>query len=211
MDGQATVTDALERCRTQLNELRTRGCEVTVLLRDLSRGLLDDGRPTTAADIERLSRFRAAFEQLQQNIPRSGASPAGDDDWNAGDSSFTVLQDELESQTLIQATLSKLARVAMIKHAEQPEFAPWQRCRDDGTKLREELLSVSATQARVTAEQFLTPQTPLNAIVTLVADGDGLSDERWTLLLDSVSAAYGREISTAIARGKLILTSGTRA
>ena len=205
MDGQATATDALERCRTQLSELRVHGCEVTARLRDLSRGLLDDGRPPTAADIELLSRFRAAWERLQQNIPRSGASPAGDE----VDSSFTVLQDEIESQTLIQATLSKLARVAMIQHAEQPEFAPWQRCLDDGTRLREELLSVPATQARVTAEQFLTPQTPLNAIVTLVADGDGLSDERWTLLLDSVSAAYGREVSTAIARGKLILTSGT--
>ena len=211
MDGETTVTDALERCRRQLSELQAHGCEVTALLRDLSRGLFDDGRPPTAADINLLSRFRTAFERLQQNIPRSGASPAGDDDWNEGDSSFTVLQDELESQTLIQATLSKLERVAMIQHAEQPDFAPWQRCLDDGTKLREELLSVPATQARVTAEQFLAPQTPLNAIVTLVADGDGLSDERWTLLLDSVSAAYGREVSTAIARGKLILTSGTRA
>ena len=211
MDGETTVTVALERCRTQLSELRSHGCEMTALLRDLSRGLLDDGRPPTAADIERLARFRAEFEQLQWNIPQSGASPAGDDDWNEGDSSFTVLQDELESQTLVQATLSKLERVAMIQHAEQPEFAPWQRCLDDGTKLREELLSVHATQARVTAEQFLAPQTPLNAIVTLVADGDGLSDERWTLLLDSVSAAYGREVSTAIARGKLIMTSGTRA
>ena len=207
VNGEATVTDALERCRRQLSELRAHGCEVTALLRDLSRGLLDDGCPPSAADIELLSRFRAEFEQLQRSVPQSGTSLPRDE----GDSSFTILQDELESQTLIQATLSKLASVAMIQHAEQPEFAPWQCCLDDGTRLREELLSVPATQARVTAEQFLTPQTPLNAIVTLVADGDGLSDERWTLLLDSVSAAYGREVSTAIARGKLILTSGTRA
>ena len=112
---------------------------------------------------------------------------------------------------MIQATLSKLESVALIEHVGEPGFAPWQHCLDEGTRLRGELLSVPALQARFAAEQFLDPQTPLHAVVTLVADGDELSDERWTLLLDSVSAAYGRELSTAIARGKLILRSGTRA
>ena len=205
MNGQTTVADALKQCRMQFTELQTLGIDVSALLRDMSRELLETGRPPAARSIEQLAKYRSDFDQLQMTIPRVGAAAP------CGAASLTGIQDELESRGLIHATLERLECLAMIQHIEQGEFAPWQPCLDEGTKLREELLSVPTPQARATAEEFLSHQAPLNAVVTLVADGCELTDERWSLLLDSVSAAYGRELSTAIARGKLVLTSGTRA
>lgn len=121
------------------------------------------------------------------------------------------LQAELESQAIIQSALRRLDEIGQVQHTEQPEFAPWQRCLDDGMNVRAELSCSSTTQAKSVAEQFLSPQSPLNAALTLVIGGHELTDDRWSMLLDSVSAAYGREISTAIARGKLILRTDVRA
>jgi hypothetical protein len=218
MGGHAIVADELERCRTQLAGLRAFGTDVSGLLRGMSRELLDSGRPPTLADIDQLTRIRAEFAQLKSEISRESEIPESERLEEGGrsedvgeDRSLTEIQEELESRGLIRATLSKLECVAMIQHAGQPDFAPWRRCQEDGTRLREELLSAPVPQARVTAERFLEPQSPLNAIATLVTEGEDLSDERWTQLLDSVSSAYGREVSTAIARGKLIVTSGTTA
>ena len=205
MNGQTTVADALEQCRLQLTELQTLGIGVSALLREMSGELLETGRPPAASSIEQLAKYRSDFDRLQLNLPTVGATAS------CRDASLAGIQDELESRGLIQTTLERLKCLTMIRHIEQGKFAPWQPCLAEGTKLREELLTVPTPQARATAEKFLSQQAPLNAVVTLVADGCELTDERWSLLLDSVSAAYGRELSTAIARGKLVLTSGTRA
>lgn len=207
MDRLPNDPEVLQQCRAQLAQLQSQGAHICALLRSLSRQVLEDRDVPSAPSIERLQQYRQDFDSLRAIIPRSDAARHGD--WE--ELSLTGLRDELEAQAVIQATLSRLERFSMIQHVEQPEFAPLQRCLADGTKLRQELLSVPAAQARVAAEQFLSPQTPLNAIVTLVSDGPELSDERWSVLLDSVLAAYGREVSTAIARGKLILASETRA
>jgi hypothetical protein len=201
------VASTFEHCRTQLDELRAHSTEVCTLLRDLSRELLDRGQPPSLSAIERLRKFRADFEQLQSAI----AIPDSASGTQNGECSLASLQEELDSQELIQVSLARVEFFSQVRHVEQPEFAPWQRCLADGTKLRDELVSAPTAVARLTAERFLSPLAPLNAIVTLLAEGRELSDERWSLLLDSVSAAYGREVSTAIARGKLVLMSGARA
>lgn len=207
MDLPLNEHDGLKQCRDQLARLQAQRADICALLRNLSREILEGSGVPPAQSIDRVLQFRRDFDSLRAGIPQSEAAGPLDNDTI----SLAGMQEELDSQTMIQATLRRLERFAMIRHVEQPEFAPLKRCLADGTRLREVLLSVPAPQARVTAEQFLAPDAPLNAIVTLVSDGPELSDERWSVLLDSVSAAYGREVSTAIARGKLVLTSGTRA
>lgn len=199
------LKNKLNQYRAQLSELRSIGTDLCALMRDLSRELLTEGRAPSAEAIGQLAAFRSGFEQVQSAILGSNRNA------NAGEQSLTSLTDVVDSQAVIQQTLARLDCFANIQHVEQPEFAPLRRCQEDGSRLRQELLAAPVFQARAAAEQFLSPQTPLNAFVTLVADGSELSDERWTTLLDSVSAAYGREVTTAIARGKLVLMSGTRA
>lgn len=205
LNGQIAVSNALERSCVQLAELQTLSADACITLRDMARGLADTGRPPTIAATDRLRIFRSQFERLQASVMRSGNSI------HREEHSLRSLREELEAQHVVQTTLARLDSLAMIQHAEQREFAPWQRCLAEAVRLRQELLSSPATAVHEKARQFLEPQTPLNAIITLVIEGSQLSDERWTVLLDSASAAYGREITTAIARGKLVLMSGTRA
>jgi hypothetical protein len=210
VDGPTSISESLERCRKRLARLQSLGAELGGVLRATAGELLESGRLPSGELIEQLQEFRSEFQQLDADIPRS-TTEASEGDRESGEvRSLLDIQEDLEVQSLIHASLTRLECVSMIRHVEQEEFKPWQRCLEDGTRLRSELLSVPATQARVAAEQFLSPQAPLNAVVTLVADGRRLTDERWTALLDSVSVAYGREVTTAIARGKLVLVTGSR-
>jgi hypothetical protein len=55
------------------------------------------------------------------------------------------------------------------------------------------------------ADELLEGRHPLSAVLQLVAEAEQLTDEAWTELQDRVSASYGRELSTAIARGRITI------
>ncbi|MBS0202370.1 MAG: hypothetical protein JSS49_05675 [Planctomycetes bacterium] len=207
MDSQTIVAAPLEECRLQLASLREVGLRICAVLREMSREMLESSQLPSADSLQELTRFQSEFTQLQSRI--LPPDTAERDLVTAG--SLMELQAELESQAIIQSALRRLNEIDQVQHTEQPEFAPWQRCLDDGMNVRAELSSSSTTQAKAVAEQFLSLRSPLNAALTLVTGGHELTDDRWSMLLDSVSAAYGREISTAIARGKLILKTDVRA
>lgn len=211
VNQQAIPLEPLARCREQLKHLQASAIDVGALLRHLSRELADRGEAPSADSLDCLSQFKIEVEQLKSSVSANAPSSRINDAGLEGEPSLPRLQEEIDSLAVIQATLDKLDRIPMIRHLEQPEFAPWQRCLAEGTQLRNQLLAGPTHQARRQAEQFLAPQTPLNAIVTLIAEGSQLSDERWSMLLDAVSAEYGREVSTAIARGKLVMTPATQA
>ncbi|MCA9077272.1 MAG: hypothetical protein KDA93_19760 [Planctomycetaceae bacterium] len=50
---------------------------------------------------------------------------------------------------------------------------------------------------------------PANALLSLIRDGDRLSDKEWAALQETVNDAYGSVISTAAVRGRLTLESTT--
>lgn len=210
VDQQPDSAESLDRCREHLQQVQRRATEIGALLRKLSRELVEQGTTPSADSLEQLAQFRVTFAQLHNSLSPSATGGAPDGVETDRESTLIELQEELDSRAVIQATLERLERVSTIRHVEQPEFGPWQRCLTDGIQLRNQLLASPSRQARGQAERFLATQTPLNAIVTLVAEGSQLSDERWSTLLDAVSAEYGREVSTAIARGKLVMTSDTQ-
>lgn len=211
VDQQTHSAESLNHCRQQLQQVLGHATEIGVLLRRLSRDLSEQGTTPSANSLEQLSQFRVRFEQLHSSISPSTTGRSAERVGTDREPSLAELQDELNSQAVIQETLERLESVSKIRHVEHAEFGPWQRCLAEGNQLRNQLLSAPAAEARSEAERFLSNQTPLNAIVTLLAEGSQLSDERWSTLLDIVSTVYGREVSTAIARGKLVMTSGTQA
>lgn len=205
-----TNTAVLDRCREQLTQLQAQRADVCAVLREVSAKLLETGQPPAPGEIEQIRQFQARFQLLAASVT-SERSQAGSKPQS--ESSLNNLREELDLQIIVQASIARLDQIARITHVEQAEFLPWKRCLDDATKLRDQLLSTSASAPtrRAAAEQILGPKAPLGAIASLVSEGSDLSDERWSTLIDMVSAAYGREITTAIARGKLLLMSGNRA
>lgn len=207
MDSQLIDANALQQCRTRLHELQRLSDDVCELMRGVARALRDTGESPDPDAVEQLAQFRQDYERLRDDIPPLGHTIG----IQGEERSLNAIQTELESLALVRATLERLEFMSTIQHVDQPGFEPWQNCLADGTRLREQLLASTAAEARTVAEDFLSAPTPLNATITLITDGAALSDERWSVLLDSVAEAYGRELSTAIARGKLNLIPNTRA
>lgn len=206
MDGQTIVADPIDECRLQLARLRDAGIRLSARLRQMSLDMIERSDLPDADVIDELIQFRNEFDRLQAGIPRSGGTSGG----HQQDPSLVEIQQELDAQATIQSALRRLDMLLQIHHIDQPDFAPWQRCLADARRLQGELVAASAAHALSTAEQFLSPQGPLNALLRLVSEGQELTDEQWSQLHDSVSAAYGREISTAVSRGKLSLRTGVR-
>ena len=207
MDSQLTDADALQRCRTSLHALRRFSDDVCELMRGLARVLRDTGRPPSLTTLDQLAQYRSEYEQLRAEVPHLGNMSGN----SSEDRSLEEIETELESLALVRATFERLELVPLIRHIDQIDFAPWRNCLADGTRVREQLLVMSAADAKDAAEQFLSKPAPLNAAITMITDSAALSDERWSLLLDAVTEGYGRELSTAIARGKLILMSNASA
>jgi len=207
VNSQLADPDALQKCRTSLHALRRSSDDVCELMRGLARVLRDTGRPPNLTTLDQLAQYRSDYERLRADVPRLGNMTGSPSD----DRSLDEIETELESLALVRATFERLELVPLIRHIDQIDFAPWRNCLADGEQLREQLLVMSAADARTAAEQFLSKPAPLNAAITMITDSAALSDERWSHLLDTVSAGYGRELSTAIARGKLNLMSNASA
>lgn len=204
MDTPIASSTVWERCSAELAELQARGMEICAAMRRASQTLQETGSPPANSLIDELSQFRFRFEQVRSVVFPSAAVQASQQD---GYLSIQSLTDEVGSRAIVRKALRRLEHLCKIRHLEQPDFLPWQRCLAEGERLRETLLCAPALETRPIAEGFCDPVSPLNAAVSLVVDSTELSDERWQELADLVAKTYGRELTTAIARGKLAVTT----
>lgn len=197
------IQDVLEPCRERQARLRTAADDLARDLHDAAASLSRTGIPVPPATLDRLKRFRTEFDDVCAQLSR--VSPV------APLPTLTVIERELDTLELIRRALERLELVPRIQHREQSRFLAWDRCLAELARWKDQLTSSDRDLARRSAEEFLAPEAGLNAVVTLVADGESLTDDQWSTLLDAVAGVYGREISTAIARGKLFLVPGSRA
>lgn len=204
MDTPIASSTVWERSSAELAELQARGMDICAAMRRASQTLQETGRPPANSLIDELSQFRFRFEQVRSVVFPSAAVEASQQD---GYVSIQSLTDEVGSRAIVRKALRRLDHLCNIRHVEQPDFAPWQRCLDEGQRLRETLLCSPAIETRAAAEDFCAPDSPLNAAVSLIVDSAELSDQHWQELADLVTTTYGRELTTAIARGKLAVST----
>ena len=125
----------------------------------------------------------------------------------AGATSITQLEQEFEHRVSVRSALTVLDRLDEIQLTDERDSAPWQRCLSEGRAIRHELATNPPSLVAVQANRLVSGDHPLSGVVTLVADRDELPDERWRTLHDAVLASYGRDLATAIARGRLTMPS----
>lgn len=206
-EDQTIVDEVLERIQLQIGDLRERSGRLSAALRAVSRDLAESGRVPSAPLIADLRRFRSDFHEWPS---RWGAgSPAGEDrDGSAVvATSITQLEREFEHRVSVRSALAVLGRLEAIRVTDERDSAAWQPCLDEGRAIRRELAASPPSLAAVPANRLVSGDHPLSGIVTLIADRDELSDERWRTLHDVVLASYGQELATAIARGRLTMPS----
>ena len=126
---------------------------------------------------------------------------------------LTTLLNEIAETELRQSkgeevrrqSLSVLDRVLMLAHAADAGFSPLHACQDTARALHGTITDGSWHALPAETEALSEGHHALAQLLTLVEDGDELSDELWTELHESVSAAFGQQLATAAARARLVL------
>ncbi len=188
------MTDDITRWEQQLGELRESSQLLSAGLTAAAQELREHGTEPPAELVSRLDRFRARFQELRVEL--RGRFP---DAQTAA--SIEDLQTALASHAQVQAALQVVDAAARIQHREVSGFPPLNRVWDQCRTVREQLLT--APPARDAASALLEGRHPLAALVHLVREAETLSDERWESLQELVATQFGRELATAVVRGRL--------
>lgn len=188
------MTDDHTRWELQLRELRIRSQQLSAELTLAAQELREQGMEPPAELISRLDDFRTSFQELKTEL-RSRFSEA------QTATSLEDLQTVLANHAQVEAALEVLDTAARLQHREVTGFPPLSRVWDQCRSVREELLTTPP--AREAASALLEGRHPLAALVHLVCAADTLSDERWQTLQELVASQFGRELATAVVRGRV--------
>lgn len=115
-------------------------------------------------------------------------------------------RDQLEA--LRGQAVAVLDRVLALKSADGKTLAPLDECQKRAREQREAIGRASAIDLPADATRLAEGDHAFNALLTLV-EGDGLSDDVWASSLDAVELAFGKPLSVAVARSKIVAPAGT--
>ena len=198
-----------ERFQRQCGDLRERGGHLSAALREISRGLLENGRVPSSRLIGDLRRFQSDFRELQWQW-RSGSDLAENQNGPTVEvESLSDLEREFEYRVSVRSALAMLDRLDAIRLTDERDTANWQCCLSEGRAIRNELAACPSSLAATHANRLLSSEHPLGAVMALIVDRDELSDERWWALHDAVVEVYGRDLATAIARQRFMMPSAS--
>ncbi|MBI1346685.1 hypothetical protein GC163_10400 [bacterium] len=184
----------LARWQQELLELRGISQGLSAQLLAAADDLRDQGSGIPNDLLTQLSRYGMRLQTLQASLrlayPQLPGNPSLDD-----------LEVLLQSQQHVQQALQVLDSASRLKHREQLAFAPLNRVLELCQSLREQLATPGASGE--TAEDLVEGRHAVAALVQLVREPDSLTDERWQSLQELVARQFGRELATAVARGRV--------
>jgi len=182
------------RWQQELSELRGISQGLSAQLIAAADDLRDEGLIVPAALLAQLEEYSARFHSVQATLQRELSLPLNV-------ASLDELELALQGQQQVQQALQVLESAARLKHREQAAFAPLNRVLELCQSLREQLTTTPV--AVETADELIAGRHAVAALVRLVREPDSLSDERWQSLQELVANHFGRELATAVARGRV--------
>lgn len=103
--------------------------------------------------------------------------------------------------------LGVLDRVLGLSHADQKEYAPLVATQATAADRRKTIAEAPVLELPGDATRLAEGEHPFNALLTLVA-GEALSDDLWASSLEAVEAEFGKPLSVAVARSKIVAPAG---
>jgi len=185
-------------------------------LMEAARQLQTPGLPPLDALVAELSSCRREFINLRDRTLTLGQSlevacPPVENLANLED--LTTLLNEIAETELRQSrseemrrrSLSVLDRVLVLRHTADVGFSPLCACQESARALHGAIANVPWRALPAEAEPLAEGEHAMTHLLTLVEDGDELSDDLWAQLHESVGAAFGKSLATAAARARLVL------
>lgn len=186
----------LTELRGEVERLRVVRSQLAQRLDDAASELESPGRPPAVLLIDDLRSYRDRLRILATEL-------GAENELNAETVSFVALERLVEDRDCRQCAESVLEKLCELTHVDIPDFAPLALCRQEASRLCE--LSVELIASARNADLLLLRQQkhPLNSLIRLCEEGDRLSDNEWTACQDEVATNYGRQLATALTRGRI--------
>jgi hypothetical protein len=106
-----------------------------------------------------------------------------------------------EARTRVMAVLD---RVLTISHSDGPNFAALVQCLVKAKEIRQSAQDPKAFDSEQ-APAFLDNIPAFAALLSIIEGRDALDDDKFAILDETVTSAFGRTLAVAAARGKLII------
>jgi len=198
----------------ELTALTQRFADLGAKLGNAARALEDAGAPPGDVLVDDLAGARTRFLALRSDV--LSAAEAASVPPNVEPESLTELEPLLGAieaavrlrakaaalEETRQRILGTLDRVLEIVHREDPVFASLVGCHEEARTLREQALALDDPEAPEAQKLIASAQT-FGDLLMMIESRDGLADELYAQLEETVSKVFGRSLAVAVARGKL--------
>ena len=106
-----------------------------------------------------------------------------------------------------QQAVRVLDRVLVITHRDRSDFQPLLDCHAQARLLRQVVIKAQVSDLDLDTKALAEGQHPFWQLLTLVEHQDRLDDDHCTCLQESVAKSFGKPLSVAALRGKLIVSA----
>jgi hypothetical protein len=207
------VTDKLQiDLRFQLKALSETYWHLGARLAQAAKELHDPGIPPSAQLLEELASARQAFTTLRAQLLELTqvieTTPAPDPDKMISLKDLVgVMQDALEvkkkskADEAKQQVLRRLGQVLQLTHKDKPDFAPLLECQAKARELQSALTDAEWENPSPDSVHALVPFSDLLKIVEQL---EQLDDETLERLQDVTTEAFGKLLTLAASRGRLV-------
>ncbi|HET6425587.1 MAG TPA: hypothetical protein VFG20_17995 [Planctomycetaceae bacterium] len=181
-----------------LTQLRAAARELSDAMNRAAVELRDTGAEPPERLLQQMQQFRADFRRLRDCVveERSGDVPLL--------GSLNDLDAELKQREELQAAMTLVHRAAGLQtrtgEAFGPMFDRWH------SQILETRLALQTGRSTANVMELLqTGRHPLVVAMRLADGGDDMTDDDWGAAMETVSGALGRDLATALARGRLVV------
>ena len=216
MTAAAPTTSGLDDLRARIAALQRRFAEVGKRAASAAADVAEGGAPPSEDLLAQLTAAAQEVHALREDVLESATSfevilPRPAD-------TLVSLRDLVPVVDALAATLATaerhrrheagraaalhvIDRVQAIAHRDDPAFGPLADCLAKARALRDEIAAAEGTDQAVTgwAEHL----RPFADLLEMLEGQGAMDDERFTRLAESVAAAFGRALATAVTRGRL--------
>jgi|GEM_PF-2706637 len=205
----ATRAELLGDCERRKHQFNQAG---DLLSREAERWSIE-GVPPSASLIDHLGACTRDFNTLRVNVLELAGS--------LGVSLDSVqLTNVLEVEHLLQVlgevegrhaqfesirglALGQLDRLLTLAHVERDDFEPLQACQEQAKQLYNAIANAPVLELPAEASELAEGTHPLHSLLAL-AEGESLDDELWSVSLEQVENHFGKALSVALGRSKII-------
>ncbi len=202
-----TTLNSLHELRQELDQLGQRRERLAGRLAAAADRLDSIGEPPGDDLIDDLNAYRTRTLQLVQQL--NGAVVPLADDLTRSDvasqnqASLDDVKRLLSERECREQAVAVLDQVLTFGHIETVDFAPLALCQAEARRLKSLAVGPNGPSADAELTAVFQQTHPLNLLLKLCECGDRLSDVEWIECNDQVTATYGRQLATAIARGRI--------